>query len=136
MNELEGMMSFDTLGLAPALTRAVADAGYAQPTDVQQRAIPPALEGRDLRVSSATGSGKTASFVLPALQRVIAARAAAPKARCTGPRVLVLAPTRELAISKPLTRRRPRPSRGRLKRGRRLCCSSSAASTWSTSRTT
>ncbi|NWG74451.1 MAG: DEAD/DEAH box helicase, partial [Rubrivivax sp.] len=74
-------MTFETLGLAPALTRAVADAGYEQPTDVQQRAIPPALEGRDLRVASSTGSGKTASFVLPALQRVIAARAASPKAR-------------------------------------------------------
>ncbi|WP_119291297.1 DEAD/DEAH box helicase [Azohydromonas sediminis] len=101
-------MSFDTLGLAPALARAVADAGYEKPTDVQQRAIPPALAGRDLRVSSSTGSGKTASFVLPALQRVLAACAAAPKghpqgprgacgARPAGPRILVLAPTRELA---------------------------------------
>ncbi len=94
-------MSFDTLGLAPALTRAVTDAGYARPTDVQQRAIPPALEGRDLRVASSTGSGKTASFVLPALQRVVAARADPAGARATGriggPRVLVLAPTRELA---------------------------------------
>jgi superfamily II DNA/RNA helicase len=97
VNELDGKMSFDTLGLAPALTRAVADAGYEQPTEVQQRAIPPALEGRDLRVSSSTGSGKTASFVLPALQRVIAAREAAPKSRQAGPRILVLAPTRELA---------------------------------------
>jgi superfamily II DNA/RNA helicase len=101
VNELEGMMSFDTLGLAPALTRAVADAGYEQPTDVQQRAIAPAIEGRDLRVSSSTGSGKTASFVLPALQRVITARtdpAQKPvNGQTSGPRVLVLAPTRELA---------------------------------------
>ncbi|HMM86089.1 DEAD/DEAH box helicase [Azohydromonas sp.] len=94
-------MTFESLGLAPALARAVADAGYEQPTDVQQRAIPPALEGRDLRVSSSTGSGKTASFVLPALQRVLSARADPAqqpvRGRVTGPRVLVLAPTRELA---------------------------------------
>ncbi len=97
-------MSFEPLGLAPALTRALADAGYDQATAVQAQAIPPALAGRDLRVSSATGSGKTASFVLPVLQRVLAARAAtaAPGAarqgsRAPGPRVLVLAPTRELA---------------------------------------
>jgi superfamily II DNA/RNA helicase len=105
-------MSFESLGLPEALTRAVADAGYAQATEVQLRAIPPALQGADLRVSSSTGSGKTASFVLPALQRVLAARAdaskrpaidQAPGARPArgvvhGPRVLVLTPTRELAM--------------------------------------
>ncbi len=95
-------MSFDSLGLPAALTRAVADAGYAQPTDVQARAIPAALAGADLRVSSSTGSGKTASFVLPALQRVLAARGDASKRRekgvVHGPRVLVLAPTRELVM--------------------------------------
>jgi superfamily II DNA/RNA helicase len=98
----------------------VRDAGYTVATDVQQRAIPPALEGRDLMVSSSTGSGKTASFVLPALTRVLAAPrraqrrahddvpSGAPVRRCAvprpareqsrGPRVLVLVPTRELAI--------------------------------------
>jgi superfamily II DNA/RNA helicase len=105
-------MSFETLGLPAALVRAVADAGYTQATDVQSRAIPPALAGADLRVSSSTGSGKTASFVLPALQRVLAARGDASKRRriaeapgdrpapgaVHGPRVLVLAPTRELAM--------------------------------------
>jgi len=94
-------MSFDTLGLSPFLTRAVADAGYDSATDVQARAIPPALSGRDLRVSSSTGSGKTASFILPALQRVLAARDAGvrrEKGTVYGPRVLVLAPTRELAL--------------------------------------
>jgi superfamily II DNA/RNA helicase len=95
-------MSFDSLGLPEALKRAVADAGYAQATDVQARAIPPALAGADLRVSSSTGSGKTASFVLPALQRVLAARGDASKRRekgvVHGPRVLVLAPTRELVM--------------------------------------
>jgi superfamily II DNA/RNA helicase len=93
-------MSFDSLGLHEALIRAVADSGYENPTEVQARAIPPAMEGRDLRVSSSTGSGKTASFVLPALQRILAARGDNTKRRdrsMTGPRVLVLAPTRELA---------------------------------------
>ncbi|MDE2394600.1 MAG: DEAD/DEAH box helicase [Burkholderiales bacterium] len=95
-------MSFDTLGLHAALTRAVADAGYTTPTEVQSRAIPAAIEGKDLMVSSSTGSGKTASFVLPALMRVLAARGDASKKRdkgaASGPRVLVLAPTRELAL--------------------------------------
>ena len=95
-------MSFDPLGLPVALVRAVSDAGYAQPTDVQSRAIPAALQGVDLRVSSSTGSGKTAAFVLPALARVLAARNDPAKRRdkgvVHGPRVLVLAPTRELAL--------------------------------------
>jgi superfamily II DNA/RNA helicase len=95
-------MSFESLGLPAALTRAVADAGYTQATDVQLRAIPPALLGTDLRVSSSTGSGKTASFVLPALQRVLNARGDASKRRekgaTHGPRILVLTPTRELAM--------------------------------------
>jgi superfamily II DNA/RNA helicase len=95
-------MSFDSLGLPAALSRAVADAGYTQATAVQSAAIPPALQGADLRVSAATGSGKTAAFVLPALNRVLAARGDASKRRdkgvVHGPRVLVLAPTRELAM--------------------------------------
>jgi superfamily II DNA/RNA helicase len=95
-------MSFDSLNLHEALIAAVRDAGYTEATEVQQRAIPPALEGRDLMVSSRTGSGKTASFVLPALTRVLAARndpAQRPlKGQINGPRVLVLVPTRELAI--------------------------------------
>jgi superfamily II DNA/RNA helicase len=95
-------MSFDTLGLHEALTRSVADSGYATATDVQTQAIPPALQGRDLMVSASTGSGKTASFILPALQRVLAARGDNTKRRekgvVYGPRILVLTPTRELAI--------------------------------------
>ena len=106
-------MSFDTLGLHVSLIRAVTDAGYTQATEVQSRAIPPAMAGQDLMVSSSTGSGKTASFVLPALMRVLASReqqrADAPRADradsgprqyrpATGPRVLVLCPTRELAM--------------------------------------
>jgi superfamily II DNA/RNA helicase len=95
-------MSFESLNLHEALVAAVRDAGYSEATEVQRRAIPPALEGRDLMVSSSTGSGKTASFVLPALTRVLAARndpAQRPvKGKIHGPRVLVLVPTRELAI--------------------------------------
>ena len=95
-------MNFESLNLHEALLAAVRDAGYTDPTAVQHRAIPPALEGRDLMVSASTGSGKTASFVLPALTRVLAARndpAQRPlKGQIRGPRVLVLVPTRELAI--------------------------------------
>ena len=95
-------MSFDTLGLHEALTKAVADSGYDSATEVQQQAIPPALQGRDLMVSASTGSGKTASFILPALQRILAARGDNTKRRekgiVYGPRILVLTPTRELAM--------------------------------------
>jgi len=95
-------MSFESLNLHPTLAAAVRDAGYTVATEVQQRAVPPALEGRDLMVSSSTGSGKTAAFVLPALSRVLAARddpaQRAIKGQIRGPRVLVLVPTRELAI--------------------------------------
>ena len=96
------MMTFEALGLQPALLQALNDSGYATPTDVQSLAIPAALEGKDLMVSSSTGSGKTASFVLPALQRILAARGDNTKRRekgvVYGPRILVLAPTRELAM--------------------------------------
>jgi superfamily II DNA/RNA helicase len=95
-------MSFDTLGLHEALTKAVADSGYDSATEVQLQAIPPALQGRDLMVSASTGSGKTASFILPALQRILAARGDNTKRRekgiVYGPRILVLTPTRELAM--------------------------------------
>ncbi len=90
------------MGLHEAITRAVLDAGYTQATEVQQRAIEPAMKGQDLMVSASTGSGKTASFILPALQRVLAARADTSQQRergvTHGPRVLVLTPTRELAM--------------------------------------
>ena len=93
---------FADLGLAPEVLRSVTEAGYTDPTDVQKQAIPAAIAGGDLLVSSRTGSGKTAAFVLPALQRIIEARRDPAKKRergqPTGPRVLVLAPTRELAM--------------------------------------
>jgi superfamily II DNA/RNA helicase len=95
------LMSFESLNLNPRLQRALADAGYETATPVQLQAIPPALAGRDLTVSASTGSGKTASFVLPALTRVLAARESGARREggtTYGPRVLVLAPTRELAM--------------------------------------
>ncbi|HEX4511140.1 MAG TPA: DEAD/DEAH box helicase [Burkholderiaceae bacterium] len=95
-------MNFDELGLAPELLRALTDSGYDTPTDVQTQAIPAALTNVDLLVSSRTGSGKTAAFVLPILQRILEARRAPDQRRergmVAGPRALVLAPTRELAM--------------------------------------
>ena len=62
-------MNFAEIGLHAAILKALTDSGYSEPTPVQQQAIPPAIEGRDLMVSSQTGSGKTAAFMLPALHR-------------------------------------------------------------------
>jgi superfamily II DNA/RNA helicase len=87
-------MSFTTLGLDPSLLATLAALGYTAPTPVQREAIPAALAGGDLLVSSQTGSGKTAAFLLPALQRLYKPSASGGM----GPRVLVLTPTRELAL--------------------------------------
>ena len=89
---------FDSLGLAPEIVKAITLVGYPSPTAVQLQAVPVALSGRDLQVSSQTGSGKTAAFVWPALQRLVDARNDPARRRITGPRILVLAPTRELAM--------------------------------------
>jgi len=83
-------MSFSELGLEPELTRAVADKGYDAPTPIQRQAIPAVLAGRDLLAGAQTGTGKTAGFVLPLLQKL-------GRAEGRAPRVLVLTPTRELA---------------------------------------
>ena len=92
---------FTALGLSSEIVKAITHAGYSTPTDVQARAVPLAMAGRDLMVSSQTGSGKTAAFVWPALERILAARLDPNKKRAKGqtygPRILVLAPTRELA---------------------------------------
>jgi ATP-dependent RNA helicase RhlE len=85
-------MPFTALGLMPELTRALADRGYAEPTPVQARVIPEILAGRDILAGAQTGTGKTAGFTLPILQR-LHGNAHPPKA----PRALVLVPTRELA---------------------------------------
>ncbi|BCG23365.1 ATP-dependent RNA helicase SrmB [Pseudomonas tohonis] len=83
---------FSQFALHERLLKAVAELKFAEPTPVQQAAIPPALEGRDLRVTAQTGSGKTAAFVLPLLNRLIGE--AKPRERI---RSLILLPTRELA---------------------------------------
>ena len=87
-------MSFSELGLDPLILKSVLAAGYEHATPVQLQAIPAALTGRDLLVSSNTGSGKTAAFLLPSIQRL----QAEPTIKSMGPRVLVLTPTRELAL--------------------------------------
>jgi ATP-dependent RNA helicase RhlE len=88
-------MTFETLGLAPALLRALSDEGYTEPTPIQTAAIPVALEGRDMLAGAQTGTGKTAAFALPLLDRLYVAtpKPAQPKT----PRALILTPTRELA---------------------------------------
>jgi superfamily II DNA/RNA helicase len=85
-------MNFNALGLSPKVLDALAAAGYETPTPIQQQAIPPAVEGRDVIGIAQTGTGKTASFVLPMLTRLEAGRA-----RARMPRTLILEPTRELA---------------------------------------
>ena len=112
-------MTFETLGLHTSLLRAIADSGYTAPTAVQQQAIPAAIAGRDLLVSSQTGSGKTAAFMLPALHKFATAadqldpsagktanqerqsaraRGERPRFQAAKPKMLVLTPTRELAL--------------------------------------
>jgi superfamily II DNA/RNA helicase len=85
-------MGFSELGLSEEALRAVADAGYHQPTPIQEQAIPVVLQGRDVLGTAQTGTGKTASFTLPMIDILAAGRA---KARM--PRSLILEPTRELA---------------------------------------
>jgi superfamily II DNA/RNA helicase len=87
-------MSFSELGLDPLILKSVLAAGYENATPVQLQSIPAALTGRDLLVSSNTGSGKTAAFLLPSIQRLLAESTG----KGMGPRVLVLTPTRELAL--------------------------------------
>lgn len=87
------MSAFAALGLSPALVRAADEQGYAQPTPIQAAAIPAILAGRDVRGSAETGSGKTAAFALPVLQRVDGLARSAPRRTSA----LVLVPTRELA---------------------------------------
>ena len=87
---LPEFMSFTSFGLHPDLLRGVQAMGFSAPTPIQTQAIPPALEGRDLLACAMTGSGKTAAFLLPIINRLMAN----PR---RGTRALVLTPTRELA---------------------------------------
>ena len=83
-------MSFANLGLTSELARAVAENGYATATPIQSQAIPVVLAGRDVLAGAQTGTGKTAAFILPILQRLGCAHGRSPRA-------LILTPTRELA---------------------------------------
>jgi len=83
--------NFNRLGLSEALLQDLAKAGYSSPTPIQAQAIPPALAGRDVIGCAQTGTGKTAAFVIPLIERL----AALPKGQ---PQALILAPTRELAL--------------------------------------
>ena len=83
---------FPSLGLDARLVKALAALGYEEPTPIQRQAIPPLLEGRDLIGQAATGTGKTAAFALPLLQRLAALK------RPARPSALILVPTRELAM--------------------------------------
>jgi len=92
VNVTDEAMSFADLALRPELLRALGDLGYEEPTPIQREAIPPLLEGRDLLGQAATGTGKTAAFALPVLQRM------SERESESGPVALILVPTRELAV--------------------------------------
>lgn len=86
--------SFDDFDLNPALSRALAEMGFTRPTTIQQMVLEPALDGRDILASAPTGTGKTAAFLLPAMQHLLDFPRRKP-----GPcRMLILTPTRELAL--------------------------------------
>jgi ATP-dependent RNA helicase RhlE len=89
-------MSFSDFGLADAIVRAVAAQGYDTPTPIQTKAIPAVMSGRDLLAAAQTGTGKTAGFVLPMLQRFLSGKPQTRSGRAA-PRALILTPTRELA---------------------------------------
>ncbi|MBC7413819.1 MAG: DEAD/DEAH box helicase, partial [Herminiimonas sp.] len=112
-------MTFEALGLHASVLKALAESGYTTPTSVQAQAVPAAIAGRDLLVSSQTGSGKTAAFMLPALHKFALAgdneqpatgktpnqeaqsarsRGDRPRFQAARPKMLVLTPTRELAL--------------------------------------
>ena len=91
-------MQFSDLSLRAEIQRAVAEQGYTTPTPIQQQAIPAVLAGHDLMATAQTGTGKTAGFTLPILQRLSAAANDKLSRVARMPRVLVLTPTRELAI--------------------------------------
>ena len=96
MQRQSGHMSaptFSSLGLLPSLAQAAADQGFATPSPIQQQAIPVVLQGADLLATAQTGSGKTAAFALPLLQRLQTGPVHTPRRV----RALVLVPTRELA---------------------------------------
>jgi ATP-dependent RNA helicase RhlE len=86
-------MSFDTLGLSAPILKAINDQGYDTPSPIQAKAIPAVVEGKDVMAAAQTGTGKTAGFTLPILERLAAGERAGPNQA----RALILTPTRELA---------------------------------------
>ncbi len=91
-------VNFDNLGLAPELLRALADSGYTTPTPIQLQGIPVALAGGDLMAGAQTGTGKTAAFALPLLQKLLPLANSSTSPAKHPVRALILTPTRELAI--------------------------------------
>ena len=86
-------MTFASLGLSAPILKAIAEKGYETPSPIQAQAIPAVLKGVDLMGAAQTGTGKTAGFTLPILEKL----SKGPKVRANQARVLVLTPTRELA---------------------------------------
>ena len=91
-------MLFHELNLSPQLIKALNQKGYQHPTEIQQKAIPVILQGRDLLASAQTGTGKTAAFTLPLLQLLSQEEPSRLRNTLHHPRVLILTPTRELAL--------------------------------------
>ncbi|MBC7696918.1 MAG: DEAD/DEAH box helicase [Bacteroidia bacterium] len=91
-------LGFDDLGLAPQLLKALTESGYTTPTPIQAQAIPVALAGGDLMAGAQTGTGKTAAFALPLLQKLLPLASASASPAKHPVRALILVPTRELAI--------------------------------------
>ena len=89
------MSTFAQMSLPPSIVQRLLQVGITVPTPIQQAAIPPALEGRDVMAQAKTGSGKTLAFLLPMIERAL--RASTPS-KTSGPEFLILAPTRELAL--------------------------------------
>lgn len=87
-------MPFSKLGLSESLTKAVSELGYSKPTTIQNKAIPVILQGKNLIAAAQTGTGKTASFVLPILEKLSQGKTQRKKRI----RALILVPTRELAV--------------------------------------
>ena len=91
-------ISFADLNLAPEILRALTESGYTVPTPIQAQAIPMVLEGCDLMAGAQTGTGKTAAFALPMLQKLLPLATPSPSPARHPVRALILVPTRELAI--------------------------------------
>ncbi len=91
-------LTFADLGLAPEILRAITEQGYNKPTPIQAQAIPMIIQGKDIMGGAQTGTGKTAAFTLPILQRILPLASSSPSPARHPVRALMLAPTRELAL--------------------------------------